>query len=115
MSKGQREGSVAQVGKDIYSTAVARCSQDLKAKKTKKTYLAKSPIYRPGETPHGHSKTHLALWGCWLLVEAQAEQPWGGARHLGLKLPAQLPVIDTTALASRQDLWRTKRRCRGQV
>lgn len=73
MSKGQREGSVAQVGKDIYSTAVARCSQD------------------------------LALWGCWLLVEAQAEQPWGGARHLGLKLPAQLPVIDTTALASRQD------------
>ena len=50
MSKGQREGSVAQVGKDIYSTAVARCSQD------------------------------LALWGCWLLVEAQAEQPWGGAR-----------------------------------
>lgn len=73
MSEGQGEGSVAQVGKDVYSTAVARCSQD------------------------------LTLWGCWLLVEAQAEQSWGGTRHLGLKLPTQLPVIDTAALASRQD------------
>lgn len=58
--------------------------------------------------PRVHSKTYLTLWGCWLLVEAQAEQSWGGARHLGLKLPTQLPVIDTTALASRQDLWRQR-------
>lgn len=111
MSEGQGESAVAQVGKDIYSAAVARCSQDLKAKKT---YMATPPAHRPVGS-HRCSETHLALWGCWLLVEAQAEQPRGGARHLGLELPTQLPVIDTAALAGGQDLWRTKQRCGGQV
>lgn len=44
--------------------------------------------------------THLALGGCWLLVEAKAEQSRGGSRHLGLKLTAQLPVVDAATLAS---------------
>lgn len=72
-SEGQGEGSVAQVGEDIHPAAVTCSCQD------------------------------LALRRGGLLVEAEAEQPWGGARHLGLQLPAQLPLVDTAALASRQN------------
>lgn len=56
--------------------------------------------YWPPRIPTAPCRTHLALRGCWLLVEAKAEQPWGGARHLGLELPTQLPLVDAAALAS---------------
>jgi hypothetical protein len=91
MSKGQREGSVAQVGKDIYSTAVARCSQDLKAKKTKKTYLAKSPIYRPGETPMAIPRPtlHSGAAGCWLRLRLSSPGEEPGTWALSSPLSCQ--------------------------
>lgn len=48
MSEGHGEGTVAQVGEDIHSTAVARSSQDLKTRKTWLTH----PSRRPLEIPH---------------------------------------------------------------
>ena len=69
-SERQGEGVVAQIGEHIPGAAVTCSCQ------------------------------HFALRFCWLLVEAEAEQSWGGARHLSLKLPTQLPLIDTGSLAS---------------
>lgn len=54
----------------------------------------------PPMIPTGLPRTHLALRGCWLLVEAEAQQPRGGARHLSLELPTQLPLVDAATLAS---------------
>lgn len=64
--------------------------------------------------PAARCRTHLALRCCRLLVETEAKQPWGGARHLGLELPTQLPLVDTAALASGQNLWRAGRGVEGQ-
>lgn len=62
--------------------------------------MTELPTPLASQDPTAPCRTHLALRRCWLLVETEAEQPWGGTGHLGLQFPTQLPLVDAGALAS---------------
>lgn len=87
MSEGQGEGSVAQVGKDVYSTAVARCSQDLEAKKTQvslpTSQAPRDPISIPRPTLHSGAA------GCWLRLRLSSPGEEPGTWALSSPLSCQ--------------------------